>query len=380
MQNLFGLISSIHQSGHACVLAITGGGSSAIGELLRVPGGSASVLEAVVPYAQRALHQWLHGKPDQACAPRTARAMAMAAWMRARELAEEHFAIERLIGIGCTANLASDRPKRGPHRVHIAAQSLAATHTVSLELSKGARSRSEEESLVATMMLDVLAQASGSSEQAKLELLPGEAPLVTTTVAPSAWQELLLGKIERIAGFETDPAVHAMAIFPGAFNPLHDGHRAMARIAAQRLNRPVAYELSIENADKPPLDYTDLEGRVTQFIGEHSYWLTRAPTFVAKSAIFPGATFIVGADTVVRVGFPKYYGDIADRDAALETIVQRGCRFLVFGREADRDFQTLEQLPLPPALRAICDQVPEHEFRVDISSTELRRQMEQSQQ
>ena len=44
------LISALHASGRKAALAITGGGSGAIGELLRVPGGSRLLIEAQVPY------------------------------------------------------------------------------------------------------------------------------------------------------------------------------------------------------------------------------------------------------------------------------------------------------------------------------------------
>jgi hypothetical protein len=43
-------IAAMHGSGRKAVLAITGGGSGAIAELLRVPGGSRLLLEALVPY------------------------------------------------------------------------------------------------------------------------------------------------------------------------------------------------------------------------------------------------------------------------------------------------------------------------------------------
>ena len=98
-----------------------------------------------------------------------------------------------------------------------------------------------------------------------------------------------------------------------------------------------------------------------------------AATFVEKSKIFPGATFVVGVDTIERIAQPRYYGD--DRQAchaALEAIAAAGCRFLVFGRKAEGCFDTLADLRLPPVLRAICDEVGEAEFRQDLSSTELR--------
>ena len=103
-------------------------------------------------------------------------------------------------------------------------------------------------------------------------------------------------------------------------------------------------------------------------------WFTRAPTFVAKSSIFPGATFVVGADTIDRIAHPRYYrGDPQARDAAIESIAAAGCRFLVFGRKAEDRFETLDDLSLPERLREICGAVTEEDFRADISSTALRQ-------
>jgi hypothetical protein len=53
------LISTLHASGRKAALAITGGGSGAIGELLRVPGGSRLLIEAQVPYDAQALAAFL---------------------------------------------------------------------------------------------------------------------------------------------------------------------------------------------------------------------------------------------------------------------------------------------------------------------------------
>src|ERR1700752_2553463 len=66
------LISTLHASGRKAALAITGGASGAIAELLRVPGGSRLLIEAQVPYDAQALAAFLGFAPAQACSADTA--------------------------------------------------------------------------------------------------------------------------------------------------------------------------------------------------------------------------------------------------------------------------------------------------------------------
>src|ERR1700723_3475773 len=80
------LISTLHASGRKAVLGITGGGSGAISELLRVPGGSRLLIEAQVPYDEQALANFLGFAPAQASSFDTAIAMAQSARMRAARL------------------------------------------------------------------------------------------------------------------------------------------------------------------------------------------------------------------------------------------------------------------------------------------------------
>jgi hypothetical protein len=115
-----------------------------------------------------------------------------------------------------------------------------------------------------------------------------------------------------------------------------------------------------------------MERRANQFAADERLWFTRAATFVEKAALFPRATFVVGADTIARIAEPKYYDDERCRDAALAALAAAGCRFLVFGRCHEGGFQSLCDLKLPDALRRICDEVPAEVFRVDVSSTALR--------
>ncbi|MGD9720710.1 MAG: CinA family protein [Pirellulales bacterium] len=361
----------IHNAGLRLVIAVTGGGSGAISTLLAVPGASRSVLAAVVPYAEAALVEWLGGRPDEFCSAATARAMAMAAYQKAVQYDPTG---GKLCGVACTASLASDRPKRGPHRAHLAWQTMGVTACVSIELEKGRRTRADEESVVAALLINLIAEACDMPARLHVPLTAVEAPHSERIEAPPPWQDLLAGRLAaaRVRGPATPGT--PLVLLPGAFNPLHHGHTRMAEIARARLGHPVAYEISMINVDKPPLDFLEISERLRCYAAEQEVWLTRAPRFVDKAAIFPGATFVVGADTLVRIGRERYYGGRAAMEQAIAEIAARGCRFLVFGRLDDGRFVTLHELQLPASLAALCQEVPADEFRDDISSTALRQQ------
>ncbi len=351
------------------VLAVTGGGSGALSALLGVAGASRSVLAAFVPYAPQALTEWLGSQPDEFCSSWTARAMAMRAYL----LARHYQPTAETAGISCTASLATDRPKRGAHRLHLAWQDAARTASLSLELAKGQRTRREEEALATALLLNVVAEGCGMEERLEIPLVAPERIEARRVVAPKEQQNLLAGRVKAVPSGSAAGGTPSI-VLPGAFRPLHRGHCRMAQLAGQLLGGKTAYELSIANVDKPPLDYLEIEERSRQFSPSETLWLTQAPTFLEKSAVFPGATFVVGADTIARIGQPRYYGGREQMDQAIRAIAAAGCRFLVFGRQYESRFCLLDDLALPSQLARLCQQVPPDLFRDDISSTELRKQ------
>jgi hypothetical protein len=292
-----------------------------------------------------------------------------------------------LRGIGTTASLATNRPKLGPHRIHVAWQSAEVTAIASLELTKGARTRAEEEAIATELTLVAAAEACGvSTDRAPLaSLSPTESVSWRRATAPALWTQLLLGEVGGIACEHPEQPTERWrdvsllpssdrpaALLCGAFNPVHDGHRRMAEIAAERLGVPVTWELSIANVDKPPLDFLEIQDRLAG-LPRVPVMLSCAATFEEKSAFVPRCTFIIGADTLERVVSPRYYGnDIERRDASIDTLAKRGCRFLVFGRTGANGFRSLENFDLPAPLAALCKEVPESEFRMDVASSQLR--------
>ncbi len=373
------LISTLHASGRKAALAITGGGSGAVGELLRVPGGSRLLIEAQVPYDALALATFLGFAPAQACSSDTAIAMARSARARAARLVP---AGTDLVGLGATAALVSDRPRKGEHRFHIAFANSAGIAHCTCVMAKGRRDRAAEEDLVSRAIVLWLARACGIAAPSPRSLLDADEHYAETVVAPGAAvdtiDQLLAGELDRVTvqpdGQMMLSAPQPFVLFPGSFNPMHEGHVLLARVAEEHRQQPLAFEISVTNVDKPPLAGETVRHRLAQFAWRSPVELTRAPTFLDKSRLFPSTTFVIGADTAERLVAPKYYGDDELRmHVALEEIANSGSSFLVAVRiDAAGRVRALNDIPVPRRYADLFTEIPEHRFRVDTSSSEIR--------
>ena len=367
-------VEAIHGSGARLALCVTGGGARAVSWLVGVAGASRSILEAQIPYSASALEEYLGERVESVVTPEVAVEMARAARRRAERLAGRG---EAVAGIGCTAGIATDRPKRGGHRCYVAACSADGVTTYGLRFVKGLRDRDGEDELVSGLVLRAAAEGVGAAYSLELALEHGDELEVSYEN-----ETMLVGALSR--GHASSVTVTAGGrivadrpvtggVLAGSFDPMHDGHEGLAAAAARLLGQPVTFELSITNVDKPPLGVAEVRRRLGQFAGRYDLVVTRATRFSDKARLFPGCAFVIGWDTAVRLVAPRYYeGDVSRMVRALEEIRGLGCRFVVAGRSGEDGFHAASEVEAPAGFESMFSYILATEFRRDVSSTEIR--------
>ena len=320
--------------------------------------------------------------------------MAKAAYRQAAALSSFGTPI---LGASATCALSTDRDRRGEHKAFVSIHTGTTTRTYTLKLAKGSRGRRQEDLLTSRLILDAVAAATGAADltvESKFAseglLGPGDTLEVSQPEEiPDRGQllrDMLNGKFKTLefsgsGGLAVVDAPRPGRVYlPGSFNPLHTGHVDLLAAACRVNDVPLtegAFELSVGNADKGFLPLPEIERRVAQFVSaQRPVVVTKAPLFTQKSDLFPKSSFGVGYDTAARLVQEKYYGSETAMLLQFAKLAYLGCKFLVAGRkdaESGR-FLTLDDLEIPEVLQrgSLFVAVPEDEFRMDISSTEIR--------
>lgn len=362
-------VEALLQTDRSIAVAVTGGGSRAVSWLFNHPGASRCFVEASIPYHEQSLADFLERPGPHPADLETARRLAERCGRRAAGL-QNHAPV----GVGVTAALATDRVRRGADRAFASVRTNDHYHNAALLFDKPG-DRLLQEEVVSTILLTRL--AAGCGVEVGGAPLPGWAHLETSQdPVHEGIEDLLAGRAEVVGMDAESAAIETVSadrvLVSGSFNPMHDGHRGLAAAAERLSGRTAAFELSVRNVDKPELAYRDILQRSCQDRDGRDLLLTTEPTFVGKARRLPGTWFAVGYDTALRLVEPSYYDGTKGMEAALKELLAAGCRFFVAGRHWQGQWCGLRQIRLPDGFADLFEEIPEAEFRLDISSSEIR--------
>jgi hypothetical protein len=339
-------------------IVATGSGAGLTEILWRVPGISRVLVGTSFPYATEATDRILGYKPENYCSAETAIALAMEAYYRAFQPGSSP-----AIGLGLTGSVASTTAHRGDHRVFVATVTNKACLVYSATLVKGfgPEARKRDGEISDALGLAALFEATGHADTTNIShsLLGFEKRDCTE----EALQVLLEHPLFTAAGARQKSPTNGngLVLFPGAFNPPHEGHRWMAK------EHDATFHITINPPHKPALTVSEVLQRAKMLEGFPRLFTTDDPLYLDKARRFPGAKILIGVDALERMLDPKWGIEIPPLLAELR---QLGIRFLVADREIDGQIQTLEQITGAPM--DICERILRPAQHLPMSSTKIR--------
>jgi hypothetical protein len=398
--------------GNFKVWTIQTGAAAGIPHVLKHPtGASKYLINSNLPYDSAASNSLVNGTGFQngAVSELAALSLANAAYFSLMETSLQNHYPEKplhLLALGLTAATATDRERRGQDHLWLAIRTMEGSYTAHIDLGKGQgqESRTRQDNYCNILGINAILCAAGLNQ---LPILDDKLKSEELIVSPTG-----KGKILQLKKTSVDPRLFAGAgpfvfnsagelvaqqteaesvidsdsiLFPDSFETLHFGHRAAA-IAAQAADlslqedsipraREVIFEICADNFDplKAHTPDNELARRVDQHRGANAVVVTRGmPLFIQKLALFKNVKRVVlGYDTAERLTDPRRYpGGDPERNAILESFIERGMLFYVTGRYDQQGFKTAKNLNLPDKYKDLFIGLP---GRMKISSTELRQ-------
>ena len=313
-----GQVKEINNSPTMIYLSVTGGGHSFFHHFMAISGASKTIAGGNIPYSKEHMIDFCEKSINKFCCADTALLLATKSYTKGL------LASCDMIGIGIVSSLSYDGERIG--RKHF---SYVAFHTREFSLSceiefNSNTTREEQEFTISEVLLQLLYNAVNS--QLDVEIQHTNALINISYVNRSEFSELDLIP-------DTEDLV---VLYPGSFNPYHDGHYDIAKLSEQTLNAKVIHEIATTNADKGVLNYFDIKSRIKSIKDRNPdalVLISDEPTFVGKVKPLKRdnrkIVVVLGSDTWERLSQSKYGYDI---NQLINWFTESNTSFLVFNR------------------------------------------------
>ncbi len=348
-------------------VSTTGAGLAFQSNLWGTPGSSEYIVGFQTPYRRGQTIELLGYDPDDSfVSPIVAIDLAMASYIQASKHKVLSGEDGNPVGVSITASVATNRIPRGEQRAFICVitKDRAILHEVKLEKTLGESHRKAHDQFIAAKAEDVLISAFTYQNDSKY--------IDCTKEALDRFYQYPTFLINS----RTKDSFGSSLYLPASLNPIHDGHREMAR-TAESVVIPCdgcKYLISTVSPHKGEMTLQEMLSKAGMLRAEKTFrgfeFTKDEPLFLDKARKRPGSVFIIGTDTMERFLDPKWGPDPVE---LLKELKELKTTFLVMGRVMDGVFKTANDITV---LDGYKDLFVPMEGRVDISSTEIRQKAE----